>query len=101
MINYQQEVCRLIENFQALNITTIPRSKNTLVDSLDTIASSLSPLEDYETSRFTIELLYNPPVLDNITNRRVVEGDEQIISFLTNEKKIENWLLMMRFFKKI
>jgi ribonuclease HI len=34
--NYQQEVHRLIENFQAFNITTIPRSNNMLADSLAT-----------------------------------------------------------------
>jgi ribonuclease HI len=42
--NYQQEVHRLIDNFQAFNITTIPRSKNILVDSLATTTSRLSPL---------------------------------------------------------
>jgi ribonuclease HI len=45
--NYQQEVHRLIKHFEAFNITTIPRTKNTLVDSLATAASRLSPLEDY------------------------------------------------------
>jgi ribonuclease HI len=48
--NYQQEVHRLIEHFEAFNITTIPRAKNILVDSLATTASRLSPLEDYEAS---------------------------------------------------
>jgi ribonuclease HI len=31
--NYQQEVHRLIEHFEALNITVIPRQKNILADS--------------------------------------------------------------------
>jgi ribonuclease HI len=48
--NYQQEVHRLIEHFEAFNITTIPREKNILADSLATAASRLSPLEDYEAS---------------------------------------------------
>jgi ribonuclease HI len=48
--NYQQEVHRLIEHFEAFNITMIPREKNILVDSLATTASRLSPLEDYEAS---------------------------------------------------
>jgi ribonuclease HI len=42
--NYQQEVHRLIYNFEAFNITIVPRTKNTLVDSLATTASILSPL---------------------------------------------------------
>jgi hypothetical protein len=87
--NYQQ-VHRLIEKFQAFNITFIPLSKNILVDSLATIASRLSPLKYYEASRFSIELLYNPYVPDNITNWRVFEGDEKIISFLTNEKNFKD-----------
>jgi ribonuclease HI len=48
--NYQQEVHRLIERFEAFNITAIPREKNVLADSLATAASRLSPLEDYEAS---------------------------------------------------
>ena len=48
--NYKQEVQRLIECFEAFNITVIPRAKNILADSLATVASRLSPLEDYEAS---------------------------------------------------
>jgi hypothetical protein len=48
--NYQQEVHRLIEHFEAFNITAIPRTKNILLDSLTTAASKLFPLEDYEAS---------------------------------------------------
>jgi ribonuclease HI len=55
--NYQHEVHKLIEHFEAFNITTIPRRKNTLANSLATAASRLSPLEDYEASRFTVEIL--------------------------------------------
>jgi ribonuclease HI len=44
--NYQQEVHRLIEHFDAFNITIIPREKNTLANSLATTASW-----------FTVELL--------------------------------------------
>jgi len=47
----------LIQNFQAFNITAIPQSKNILANSLAISTSILSPLEDYETSIFSIELL--------------------------------------------
>jgi len=50
----------------------------------------LSPLEDYEASRFSIEWLYKPSVLNNITNWRVFGGDEKIISFLTNEENFKD-----------
>jgi hypothetical protein len=75
----------LIEHFEAFNITTIPRKKNTLANSLATAASRLSPLEDYEASWFIVELLYKPSVLNNISNWKVFEGDEQIINVLTNQ----------------
>ena len=48
--NYQQEVHMLMEHFEAFNIIVIPREKNILADSLATVASRLSPLEDYEAS---------------------------------------------------
>jgi ribonuclease HI len=48
--NYQQEVHSLMNNFEAFNITTVPREKNILANSLATVASRLSPLENYETS---------------------------------------------------
>jgi ribonuclease HI len=70
--NYQQEVHRLIENFEAFNITAIPREKNILA------------------SRFTVELLYKPSVPNNISNWKVFEGDEQIINFLTNQDNFKD-----------
>ena len=88
--NYQQKVHRLIECFEVFNITTIPREKNTLTDSLAIAASGLSPLEDYESSRFTVELIYKPSVPNNISNWKFFEGDEQIISFLTNQDNFKD-----------
>jgi hypothetical protein len=87
--NYQQEVHRIIEHFEAFNITVLPRTKNTLVYSLDTPASRLSPLEEYEASRFTVELLYKPSIPNNISNWKVFEEDEQIIYFLTNQENFK------------
>jgi hypothetical protein len=78
-------VHRLIEHFQAFNITTVLRTKNILANSLAIATSRLSPLEDYEGSRFTVELLYKPSVPNNISNWKSFEGDEQIINFLTNQ----------------
>jgi hypothetical protein len=82
-------VHRLIEHFEAINITTVPRTKNTLVDSLATAASRLSPLEDYEASRFTVELLYKPSMPKNISNWKVFEGDEKLIDFLANQENFK------------
>jgi hypothetical protein len=79
-----------MERFDAFNITAIPREKNILADSLATTASRLSPLEDYEASRFTVELLYRPSVPNNISNWKVFEGDEKIINFLTNQDNFKD-----------
>jgi hypothetical protein len=83
-------VHRLIERFGVFNITAIPREKNTLVNSIATSTSRLSPLEDYEASRFTVELLYKTSVPNNISNWKVLEGDEQVISFLTNQDNFKD-----------
>jgi hypothetical protein len=83
-------VHRLIEHFESFNITTIPRAKNILSDSLATIASRIYPLEDYEASQFTVELLYKPFVPKNISNWKVFEGDEHIIKFLTNQNNFKD-----------
>jgi hypothetical protein len=86
-------VRRLIEHFEAFNITAIPREKNILVDSLATTASRISPLEDYESSWFTVELLYKPLVPNNICNWKVFEGDEHIINVLTNQDNFKDLVI--------
>jgi hypothetical protein len=88
--NYQQEVHRLIERFDAFNITAIPRAKNVLADSLATTASRLFPLEYYEASRFTVDFLYKPSMPNNICNWKFFEGDEKIINFLTNQDNFKD-----------
>jgi hypothetical protein len=79
-----------MDHFEAFNITSIPREKNILVDSLAIATSRMSPLEDYEASRFTVELLYKPSFPNNISNWKVFEGDEQIINFLTNQDNFKD-----------
>jgi ribonuclease HI len=85
LMNYQHEVHNIIEHFEAFHITTIPRAKNMIVDSLATASSRLSPLHDYEAFRFIVELLYKPYVPNNISNWKIFEGDEHIINFLTDQ----------------
>jgi hypothetical protein len=88
--NYQHEVHRLIEHFEAFNITSIPRTKNTLAESLSTAASRLSHIEYYEASRYIVEILYKPSFPNNISNWKVFEGDEQIIKFLTDQDNFKD-----------
>jgi hypothetical protein len=67
-----------------------PWKKLTLFNSIAIDASSLSPLEYYEASQFTVELLYKTSVPNNISNWKVFEGYEQIISFLTNQDNFKD-----------
>lgn len=77
---YQQEVWRMISNFQAFNITIVPRTRNTTANALENIAPRMSPLRD----KFTIEILYRPSIPDNITNLRVFDDDQKILHFRAN-----------------
>jgi hypothetical protein len=88
--NYQQEVYRFIDNFHAFNITIVPKKKITLSNSLSTAASRLYPIEDYEASRFTFELIYKLSVPNNIYNWKFLEGDEKIVDFLTNKENFKD-----------
>jgi hypothetical protein len=83
-------VHRLIEHFEAFNITIIPITKNILVDSSASAASRLLPLEDFEASWFIVELIYKPSVPNNISNWKLFKGDEHIINFLTNQDNFKD-----------
>ena len=77
---YQNEVWDLLINFHAFNIVSIPRLKNAPADLLATSAAILVP----SNNRCSIELLFRPSVLDNITNIRVFYNDQQILKCLMN-----------------
>jgi hypothetical protein len=47
----------LIDNFNGFNISVVSHSKNFRADSLDIANSRLTPLEYFESSRFSIEFL--------------------------------------------
>ena len=45
-------------------------------DMLVDVASNLYPSDDFSHDKFSVELIYRPSILDNITNWRVFEDDE-------------------------
>ena len=49
---------------------------------LANVASNFCLSDDFSHDKFYVELIYKPSILDNITNWRVFEDDEQIINFL-------------------
>jgi hypothetical protein len=73
----------------------IPKANNTLIDSLATAASIISPLEDYEASCFTMDLLYKPSMTKHVSNWKVFEGDERIINFLTNQENFKDMSIVL------
>ena len=79
--SYQNEVWDLLINFHAFNIVSIPRLKNAATDFLATSAARLVPLNN----RCSIELLFRPSILYNITNLRVFDNDQQILECLMND----------------
>ena len=72
-------------HFNAFYINAVPRLQNTAADLLATSASRLVPTNNL----CSIELIFRPSVLDNVTNMRVFDYDEQIIDFLTNEESFK------------
>ena len=79
---YQQEVWRLISNFQDFNIISVPRMYNIFADALKNEDAKMLSLRD----GFTIEILYKPSILDNITNLHI---------FMMTKKYCTLWLTLM------
>jgi hypothetical protein len=94
-------VHKIIDNFEAFNITAIPGMQNSLADALAISTSRLSHLEDYEASRFTVELLYKSSVPNNISNWKVFEGYEQIVDFLTNQENFKDLAIDDEIFQEL
>jgi ribonuclease HI len=74
--SYQSEVWSLMNKFSAFNINSIPRLNNVEADLLANVASKILPAEGLSSDAFSIELLFRPSVLDNITNWRVFDDDQ-------------------------
>jgi ribonuclease HI len=87
--SYQSEVWNLMNKFSTFNINSIPRLNNSEADLLANIASKLFPTEGLSLNAFSVELLFRPSVPDNITNWRVFNDDQQIISFLHMEETFQ------------
>ena len=73
----------MTNSFSAFNIKYVPRSQNFDVHLLANTASRLIPLEGLSPQTFSIELMYRPYILDNVTNWKVFDDDQQILDFLS------------------
>jgi ribonuclease HI len=79
---YRNEVWDLVDNFfSAFNISFIPRSVNSLVDSLVVSASSFkAPLPPK--LKYDVEVKYRPAIPDNVKYWKVFEDDDELKRFL-------------------
>jgi ribonuclease HI len=89
----QSEVWNLMNKFSTFNIHSIPRLNNSEDDFLSNVASKLFLAECLSPNAFSIELLFRPSVPDNITNWRVFNDDQQIISFLHMEETFQGTVI--------
>jgi hypothetical protein len=65
-----------MNQFSTFNIHSIPRLNNSEADLLANVASKLFPAEGLSPNAFSVELLFRPSVLDNITNWIVFKDDQ-------------------------
>jgi ribonuclease HI len=91
--SYHTEVWNLMNKFSAFNINSVPRLNNSKANLLANVASKLFPVEGLSPNAFSVKLLFKPFVLDNITNWRVFNDDQQIISFLHMEKTFQGTVI--------
>ena len=60
-----------MDDFEALNIKSIPRRKKIVADALTILASALQLVERTKLRIFSVELVADPSILNNITNFQV------------------------------
>ena len=96
LLNYKNWVRELLKYFDEFSINSIPRNQNSVADLLANVSSKLIPLDDLMTTCFSVQLLFRPSVLDNITNFRIFDDDDQIINFQSLKKSLKLQLSMTR-----
>jgi len=65
---------------QDFNVISIPRIHNAVVDALENNFARMSPLRD----EFSIEILYKPSILDNITKLCIFYDNQHILYLMEN-----------------
>lgn len=53
----------------------------------------MSPNANCTSNKFSVELIFMPWVLDNVTNWKVFEGDEKILYFILCENTFKNMVI--------
>jgi len=86
---YQCEVWNFIYSFEEFNITSILHCQNIVANMLENATSRFIPLNN----GFSIEIIFKPSILDNITNWRVLNNDTHIINFLTSTDVFQGFVI--------
>ena len=71
-----------MDDFEALNINSIPRRKNMVVDALTISASALQLVKRMKLKRFLVELVVVSSIPNNIKNFQIFQDDQHIIKFI-------------------
>lgn len=68
----------LIEDFNAFNISLVPRTQNKYADKLASIGVQFDPVEDIKREKVQahVKLVIWPSILDNDVNWQVFDSDE-------------------------
>lgn len=82
LLAYQKRVWDLMENFEALNIRSIPRRRNMIVNALAISASALQLVERTKLKIFLVELISALSIPNNILNFQVFYDDQHILEFI-------------------
>lgn len=64
------------------SISAIPGAQNKVVDSMAFAAISFQPLPCFTQSQYSVEVIFQPFVSDNIRSQQVFEDERKIYSFL-------------------
>lgn len=65
-----------MESFKDLNITPIPREQNTHADLLVTSSINFLPSDQNQWTKFSMEIVPYPSILDNVENFLVFVDDQ-------------------------
>lgn len=90
LVRYQHELWNLIDSFDSLNITYIPRGQNQDSDLMAGMVAIFFPDFRLKKNKYYVELIFRPFMPDNISNWQVFEDDEKILEFLHCEKTFKN-----------
>ena len=81
-LSYRKRVWDLKDDFEALNINSIPRRKNMVENALTISANTLQLFERTKLRILSVELVVAPSILDNIKNFQVFQDDQHILKFI-------------------